>query len=452
MIKLSLSQACAMLGIPALDTELEFFGVSNDTRALQAGNLYIAIKGANFDGHAYLSQAKAAGAVAAVVSEPVDCDFPQLCVPDTTLAMGQLAQYWREKFTLPIVGITGSCGKTTTTRMMSAILSQCGSTLFPEGNKNNQWGVPQTLFKLQAEHEFAVIEMGADRGGEIRYLTGIVQPDVAILTNVAPVHIEVSDGVGFGSLEGVFNEKSQIFRGLPATGTAIVCADEAYFSRWQTLLADSKYLSFGYADTADVCAKNLRVNAQLQYQFELCTPAGNVEVQLSSLGRHNVVNALAASAAALALGVDLPTIAAGLANVPTASRRMIKHSTPEGATLIDDSYNSNLKSAKAVIDMLADHPGPSIAVLGDMKEIGAQSAEFHREVGAYAKLKQIDHLFAFGEESIAMAQGFGDNAQHYLDVEPIAQAIKPLLSHDTLLVVKGSLSTGMDRIVNRLLK
>lgn len=448
MITLSAQQASEILNAEYCGADVSFTGVSIDSRTITAGNLFFAIKGFQLDGHDYLQTAKAAGAVAAVVDHKVDLDIPQIIVADTTLAMGQLAHYWRKQFAIPIVGITGSCGKTTTTRMIAAVLQQQGKTLYPEGNKNNQWGVPLTLFKLSDQYDFAVIEIGANNMGEINYLANIVRASVAVLTNVAPVHLSVSEGIGFGTIDGVFNEKSEIFRALDSAGIAIVNAEDAYFPQWQKMLAKQSCLTFGYNDSADISASHLQVNQQFQYSFDMHTPNGDVTINLSSLGKHNVLNALAASAVGIALGLSLLQIQHGLAEVETVSRRLITHKLANGAVVIDDSYNSNVTSAKAVLEMLAEFKGKKIAVLGDMAEIGSQSAEFHHQVGQHAQQLGIDYLFAFGPEAIAMAEGFGDNAFHYTQVAPLVTALQNLLDKEVLVVVKGSLSTGMDRIVN----
>lgn len=451
MISLTLRQVSEIIGGKLLGNDALFTGVSNDTRSLQVGNLYIAIVGERRNGHLYLQAAIEKGAIAALVSEKNDNDIVQILVADTTLAMGQLAKYWRKQFSIPVIGITGSCGKTTTTRMVGAILSQVGKTLVPEGNKNNQFGVPQTLFRLESNYDYAVIEMGADREGEIHYLADMVEPDVSIITNVAPVHLEVTEGIGFGSIEGVYQEKTEIFRALTPQGVAIVNADDDYFAKWQNDIKQRTSLRFGYSSVADVTARNVQQKTDFHYNFTLCTPQGDVDISLSSLGKHNVINALTASAACIALGVNLLSIQRGLLQVPVVARRMIAHHLQDNITVIDDTYNSNVTSAMAVLDMLTDYPGTKIAVLGDMKEIGAQSEQFHQQVGIYAKQKQVDYLLAFGPESIAMAEAFGDNAEHYQDVDSLLTGLKQKLVADTVVVVKGSLSMGMDRIINALL-
>jgi UDP-N-acetylmuramoyl-tripeptide--D-alanyl-D-alanine ligase len=451
MITLSLQKASEILRGTLVGKDAVFIGASNDTRHLQPGNLYIAIVGERVDGHDFLAEAINKGAIAALVSKAIDSELPQIVVQDTTVAMGELAKYWRAQFSIPVVGITGSCGKTTTSRMIGAILNEAGKTLVPEGNKNNQFGVPLTLFRLDDTYDYAVIEMGADRGGEIKYLANIVKPDVSVLTNVAPVHIEVSQGIGFGSIEGVYQEKTEIFRALDKQGIAIVNADDDYFPCWEKELSSHSFISFGYSDKADVTATDLHFNSDLHYNFTLCTPAGKIDINLSSLGKHNVLNALAASAVGLALNISLSQIQHALNQVPVVARRMIAHQLANNVTLIDDSYNSNVKSAKAVIDMMTDHAGIKIAVLGDMKEIGAESLAFHQAVGHYAKKKGIDYLLTLGPEAIAMANAFGDNAGHYQDINDLLDALKPKLIAGCIVVVKGSLSMGMDRIVNALI-
>jgi len=449
MINLSLQHAALILAAQLIGKDQEFTGVSIDTRSLEPGNLYVAIRGTQFDGHDFVAKAQQAGAVAAIVERKIAIDLPQIIVADTTLALGGLAKYWRQQFAIPIVGITGSCGKTTTTQMTGAILSQIAPTLVPQGNHNNQWGVPLTLFHLNHQHHFAVIEMGADRPGEIKYLANIVQPRVAIITNIAPVHLEVKKGIGFGSLQGVFSEKSEIYQALSSDGTAIICADDDFYPQWKKNLSANKCLSFGYHN-AQVSAKELQANHNMQYHFILATPLGETEVSLSSIGRHNVVNALAASAATLALGASLSTIKTGLANVPTVARRMIRLRAKKDAVLIDDSYNSNLKSVLAVLDMLADHTGPKIAILGDMLEIGSQSAAFHRQVGEYAKTLGIDHFYAYGKEAEMMAQGFGQDAKYFIDANALVTDVLTLLNAQTMIIVKGSFSMKMDLIVKAL--
>jgi UDP-N-acetylmuramoyl-tripeptide--D-alanyl-D-alanine ligase len=450
MIQLNTTDIVKLLDAQFYGDTADFIGVSIDSRSLQPGNLFIAINGAQSNGHQYIQEAKNKGAVAALVEQRTDVDIPQLVINDTTIAMGTLANFWRKRFSIPFVAVTGSCGKTTTTRMIFSVLSQQGETLLPQGNFNNQWGVPLTLFNLNENHHFAVIEMGADRPGEIQYLASLVEPDVAVITNVAPVHLEVSQGIGFGDIEGVFNEKSEIYKSLNQSGTAIICADDTFFPEWQKKFSQNS-LSFGLNEQADVTAKNIEKNKGQQYAFDVICKLGEAKVKLSSIGRHNIVNALAAIATCLPLGSSLSDIQKGLASVPTAEHRMAEHHTKEGAVLIDDCYNANIKSMKAILEMLSEHSGPTIAILGDMGELGEQSDYYHRMIGEYAKNCGIAHLFAFGPKSIAIAQGFGDNAHHFIDDKLLLDEVVKLLNKNTMVIVKGSRCMNMESIVKELI-
>ncbi len=450
MIKMQLSQAAKALNVQFDGEDLEFVGAHNDTRVIEPGNLYFAIKGAHTDGHEFLAQAKQAGAVAAVVEQFVDSSLPQIIVADATLAMGQLAKYWREQFTIPIVGITGSVGKTTTRQMVGAILNEMGETLISEGNKNNFYGVPLTLFRLGPEHKFAVIEMGADRPGEITYLTNIVQPDVATVTMVAPVHIEVSHGIGFGSVDAVLKEKTQIFAQLPKHGIAVLNADSPYIDFWRETLAEQPQITFGLNYPANITAHELHPNDNMQYKFILNTPIGSDDITLSSLGRHNVINAVCASAIAIAVGASLDNIHQGLANVPTVARRMIRKVGVKGALVIDDSYNANVVATKAVLEMLADYEDKKrIMVLGDMRELGDMSKELHQEIGLHAKKLALQHFFAVGPETAATIAALDEPwAKHFDTHEALVAELKPLMDENTVVMVKGSLGSQMNKVVD----
>lgn len=448
-----LGQAAQAVNGTVHGENIEFIGAHNDTRVLQPGNLYIAIKGEQFDGHDFLDKAQAAGAIAALVSRHIDHPLPQIVVTDTQLAMGQLAKYWRQQFKIPFVGITGSVGKTTTRQMIGAIVSERGNTLISEGNKNNQFGVPLTLFRLGPEHKFAVIEMGADRPGDITYLADIVRPQVAVITMVAPVHLEVQAGIGFGTIEGVLQEKTQIFSQLPENGTAILNADSPYYDYWHKHLAKHHQISFGMQNAADVYATDLSAHNEMQYRFTLHTPVGKQQIQLSSLGKHNVNNAVAASAAAVALGITLDEIQAGLANVPVVEQRMIRKKGLNGAIVIDDSYNANVIATKALVDMLGDYKDKKrILAFGDMRELGKISQEEHRKIGEHAKAVGIEYLLAYGPETKATVAAMGKNAEHFDSHEALIERLKPLMDEHTIVVVKGSLRMSMDKVVNAIVE
>ncbi len=451
MIELNLHTAAEALQAELQgDGETIFSGVSIDSRTLIPGNLFVAIKGEKFDGHDYIGQVEEAGAIALLVHRPVKSYLPQIIVKDTFQALGQLAGFWRSRFKTPVVGITGSAGKTTTKQMLGAILSQAGNTLIPEGNKNNYYGVPLTLFRLSMDHAYAVIEMGADRPGEISYLTNIVRPDVAIITNVAAVHLQVEEGVGFGSVEGVFKEKSEIFSLLPENGVAVINADDHFFPAWEKNLKAKRRISFGLQHPADVYAVHLEPNSEMRYNFDLATPMGHTNLTLSSLGKHNVMNALAASSAAIALGIPLEDIKAGLEAVATVEKRLIRYPGKKGALIIDDSYNANVKSVPAVMEMLANFPGRRIMIFGDMLQLGATSLEEHAKVGELAKQLGLNYFFAYGPDSQAAVQSFGEHAAHFDAHEDLVEAVLPLLNTDTVVVVKGSRGMKMENVVKGL--
>tara|TARA_R110000868_G_scaffold410505_4_gene698794 strand:+ start:23923 stop:25281 length:1359 start_codon:yes stop_codon:yes gene_type:complete len=445
MIQLSLSEVASATKGQLIGDDADFSGVSIDTRTLVQNNLYVAIKGESVDGHEYISQAIKAGASAVMVEHQVDVSVPQIIVEDTTKALGALAKYWRQQFTIPFIGLTGSCGKTSTKQMLAAICQQVGNTLYSTGNQNNQFGVPLTLFRLDENVEYAVIEMGTDRPGEIAYLTDIVEPQVALITNIAAVHIAKTGR--FDSVDKIFTEKSNIFSHLPNNGCAILNADDAYYPQWCERLSQVNRISFGLQSKADVSATDLSHNADLQYSFSLQTPVGSTDVHLSTIGKHNVENALAASAACIAIGLSLDDITTGLANIELVDRRLIRYHAVNDASVIDDSYNANVKSVPAVIEMLAQYPGKRIMVLGDMGEVGPTSQAEHARMGQLAKDLGIDSFYAYGEETQYSISAFGDNGFHFDSHEALSeQLIKQLNPHTTVLV-KGSNGMMMYKIV-----
>lgn len=454
MIELKLSEAAhAMSGQlnPSQSLSPLFFtGISLDSRTIKPGNLFIAIRGKKSDGHDFVEQASQQGASALLTEKPLETHLPQILVSDTTQALGELARYWRSQFKLPVLGITGSAGKTTTKQMAGAILSQQGKTLISQGNLNNQYGVPLTLCQLNAEHQFAVIEMGADRKGDIRSLAQIVQPTVGIITNVAAVHLDVAQGIGFQTIEGVFEEKSELFRSLPPQGMAIVNAEDPFFPLWKTLLADRPYLTFGLNPPGDFTASALQANARQQYALELNCPLGKTVLQLSAIGKHNILNALSAAAAGYFLGASLDNIREGLENVPTVAGRMLYFTGKQGALILDDSYNANVKSVPAVMETLAAFEGKKILVLGDMLELGKASQKEHALLGEKAKKLGIDYLLGYGHHTLETVTAFGSGGQYFTDQALLVEAVLPLLDDKTVIAVKGSRKMKMENIVSAL--
>lgn len=446
---LRLSEAAIATGGRLVGADVAFDAVSSDSRAIQPHELFVALRGERFDGHDFAADCLQRGAAAAMVDTrwQLDQAGPLLVVEDTRLALGDLASYWRGKFALPVAAVTGSNGKTTVKEMLAAILRAASSddaVLATQGNLNNDIGLPLTLFKLRASHRYAVIEMGMNHPGEISYLTRLAKPTVALINNALPAHLE-----GLGSVEAVAHAKGEIFEGLAADGTAIINADDQFAPLWQQLAAPRKVLTFGLEHAADVSA-NYRLHADAS-EMTLETPHGKIALRLSAPGVHNVRNALAASAAATAMGVPLSAIAAGLQQYGGVKGRLQRKPGKSGATIIDDTYNANPASMRAAIDVLQACPGKRVLVLGDMGELGDTAAEMHREIGTYAKAAGLERLLLLGELSQEMAAGFGAGAWHFDTPEALAEVLGPQLTADTTVLVKGSRFMRMERVVALLL-
>ncbi|MBI5040158.1 MAG: UDP-N-acetylmuramoyl-tripeptide--D-alanyl-D-alanine ligase [Gammaproteobacteria bacterium] len=435
-----LSEAADLLRAKHAGMDVSFAGVSTDTRTLAADNLFFALVGPRFDGHEYLDQAQARGAAAAAVSRPVTTQLPLLQVADTRLALGQLARHWRGRFTIPVVGVTGSNGKTTVKEMLASILGRNGAVLATKGNLNNDIGVPLTLAQLGAEHRSAVIELGANHAGEIAYLTQLAQPTVGLVTNAGPAHLE-----GFGSLEGVARAKGELFAGLDAQATAVINADDRFAPLWRELAGARRVLSFGVQMDADVRATYTALAHGTELRMQ--TPQGRVELLLSLPGRHNVLNALGATAAALAAGADLATIKDGLENLGGVSGRLQRKTRADGGLVLDDTYNANPASMRAAIDVLRELPGESWLVLGDMGELGDDAERLHAEIGEYARAAGLAGLFTLGTLSAQAGRAFGPKAQVFGELDALVAALRTQLHPDINLLVKGSRSAGMERVV-----
>ncbi|HKJ22662.1 MAG TPA: UDP-N-acetylmuramoyl-tripeptide--D-alanyl-D-alanine ligase, partial [Gammaproteobacteria bacterium] len=363
-LRLPLSEIARAVNGRHLGAEASVSGVGIDTRRLHEGELFVALPGEHHDGHGFVGQARDKGAAAAMVSEPVQTDLPLVQVHDSRRGLAQLAGYWRGRFSIPVIAVTGSNGKTTVKEMTAAILRRRGQVLATEGNKNNDIGMPLTLLRLSPEHQYGVIEMGANHAGEIAGLCAVARPTVAVVTNAGPAHLE-----GFGSLEGVARAKGELFAGLEPSGIAVINADDAYYPLWRALADGRKCLSFGIERDAEVSAGQVRHSAE-GTTFELRAGADSRTVTLRLAGLHNVRNALAAAAVSLAAGATLADIAGGLASVTPVYGRLCIKPGMNGARLIDDSYNANPSSLQAALEALADMPGEKVVVLGDMYELG----------------------------------------------------------------------------------
>jgi UDP-N-acetylmuramoyl-tripeptide--D-alanyl-D-alanine ligase len=447
MIRGSLTALARTLSATLVGPDPGFAGVSTDSRALRAGELFVALRGPNFDGHAFVPQAQARGAAAAVVASPVDVGLPTLRVADTLVALGAMAADWRSRFELPVIAVTGSFGKTTVKEMMAAIARRRGEVLATRGNMNNEIGLPLTLFGLDQQHRAAVLELGANHAGEIARMAAISRPSVGIVTAAGPVHLE-----GFGSLEGVARAKGELFAGLPGNGIAVINQDDPFAPLWRELAGARRCVGFGLAAHAEFRAEqisqSLDANGPL-LEFRLVTPDGAADARLALPGRHNALNALAAAAATWAAGWSLDEIVAGLAQVAGVRGRMSLRKARSGALLIDDTYNANPTALQAAIEYATALPGETWLVLGDMLELGAASAELHAAAGRLARERGVTRLFAIGPEAAAAAAAFGD-AQHFTGLAELADALERALPAGVNLLVKGSRSMRLETVIERL--
>ncbi len=447
MISMSLSKAAAAINANFIGEDIIFSGCSTDSRTIKDGNLFIALMGENYDGHDYVSVAENNGASSLMLEREVSHTKPLLQVENTRKAMGLLARIWRDELSIPLVAITGSNGKTTVKEMVTSILSRISEVHATSGNLNNDIGVPLTLFGLDKKHQYAVIEMGANHPGEIEWLSAIARPNIAVITQCAPAHLE-----GFGSIEGVAKAKAEIYSGLQSSGTAIINADDEYADFWRKSCEHLNQFSFGIKnDTADVIARNIKIlTGRNSIQFELCCAQNSIEILLPLPGEHNVMNALAATACCLNLDVPLATIKDGLENMlPVKGRLQIKPGK-QGASIIDDTYNANPTSLDAALKVLSQYKGNRYLVLGDMGELGETAAQLHKDAGKLAKELGVDKLFTLGKLSINTLQGFGSNSFYFESHDELNEALMNLLDEDSVVLVKGSRAMQMERVVNAL--
>ncbi len=419
--------------------------VDTDSRRAQPGQLFVALLGEKFDGHDFLSQVAAQGAVAALVSRPVDSPLPTVLVKDTRLALGQLASWWRQQWALPLIAVTGSNGKTTTKEMIAAILQvhsgRADAVLATAGNFNNDIGMPLTLLRLRPTHRHAVIEMGMNHLGEIDYLTRLACPDVAVINNAGTAHIGE-----LGSRENIAKAKGEIFAGLRSDGVAVINADSAFADYWRGLNAARRVVTFGLDANADVRGVMLDAASSftLHYQHQA------VQVTLAVPGVHNVMNALAAAATSLAAGVPLADVGLGLQQFAGVNGRLQQKTAANGAVVIDDTYNANPDSMRAALEVLKNAGQNTLFVMGDMGELGADAEEMHAQIGRYAKTCGVNKLYALGKFTQAAVQAFGQPAQHFATLETLLAALQAEMQADDVVLVKGSRFMQMERVVNAL--
>ncbi|WP_050417323.1 UDP-N-acetylmuramoyl-tripeptide--D-alanyl-D-alanine ligase [Azoarcus sp. CIB] len=433
-----------------------FSCVGTDSRRIRPGQLFVALRGEHFDGHDFVEQAAAEGAAAALVDEAwqrehEDIEFPRLVVSDTRFALGTLAAHWRSRFDIPLIGVTGSNGKTTVKEMCAAIMRAqarhdghtADCVLATTGNLNNDIGLPLTLLEMRDHHRAAVIEMGMNHPGEIGYLTALARPTVAIVTNAQRAHLQ-----GMGSLVEIAKEKGAIYGGLGESGVAVVNADDSHCALWRELNRGRTVVTFATGQVADVKAEaDLH---GLGARLTLSTSASSVAFDLPVPGEHNVRNAAGAAAACLAAGASLAAVVEGLSGFSGAPGRLQRRAGLNGALVIDDTYNANPDSVRAAIDVLASTAGHTVLALGDMGEVGTTSAQLHDEVGGYAKSKGVDELYALGEMSAVAAHNFGEGGQKFATAESLLAALAPRLDANTVVLVKGSRFMRMERVANGL--
>ncbi len=439
-----LSEASQALGARSAGGDPVFTGVSTDTRTLRDGDLFVALRGERYDGHAFLGQAKEKGAVAAMVDHRFDAEFPMpvAVVEDTRLGLGALAGAWRSRFSPVLLAVTGSNGKTTVKEMLGAILRSHTSeaqVLQTAGNLNNDIGLPLTLLRIREGHRWCAIELGMNHKGEIAYLAGLARPTVAVVNNAQREHLEFMK-----SVEEVAAENASVYDALPRDGVAVVNADDPQAAFFRKAAGARRVVEFGLGAGATLTAQ-YKLGA-LGSDLEVRTATGSVHATLAIPGLHNVRNALAAAACAYAAGVDLQSIGAGLSAFrPYVGRLQVKRAA-SGATVIDDSYNANPDSVRAAIDVLAGCEGPTALVLGDMGEVGTQGSQFHREVGSYALAKKVNALYALGDATRDTVQAFGKGARHFDSVEELVKHIE-----GRTILVKGSRFMRMERVVAALI-
>ena len=435
-----LREVAQTLGVAWNGDDAAFSTVSTDTRQLALNALFVALSGDNFDGHDFIAGARERGACGALVERHVDDPLPQIVVANTRLALGQLAAAKRKAFTHPLIALTGSNGKTTLKEMIAAILRELAPTLATQGNLNNDIGVPLTLLGLERQHAYAVIEMGANHPGEIAYLTALARPDVAIINNAGPCHLE-----GFGDVAGVARSKGEIFQGLDAQGIAIINRDDPHADLWIEMNHGRRVVDFALQHPATVTGEVLDNQC-----LRLHTILGTTEIHLALPGQHNLRNALAAAAATLSVGATLEQIRQGLEKLQGVAGRMQRLAGQLGGPVIHDAYNANPASLAAALQTFAAEERPKWLVLGDMRELGATADALHAESGVAAREAGFECLYALGEHSRAAASSFGSGASHFSSAEDLAAALQAAAQSaesPPLILVKGSRGMRMERIV-----
>ncbi|MEP7247389.1 MAG: UDP-N-acetylmuramoyl-tripeptide--D-alanyl-D-alanine ligase [Gammaproteobacteria bacterium] len=424
-----------------------YTNVSSDTRTVGAGELFVALRGPNFNGNEFVAAAEKAGAAGAIVDTEHPAAISQVVVGDTQAAMEQVSHRWRSTFSIPVIGVAGSNGKTTVKEMTAGILAQAGNCLATRGNLNNHIGVPLTLFRFETQHRFAVVEMGANHPGELAALVKIARPTIGLITNAGAEHLE-----GFGSIEGAARAEGEMVAGLEPDATAIINADDPFAGMWRGMTR-AKVVSFGQQPGSDFTAADVRTEIGDEgfiTRYTLVSPLGRAPIEMKLAGRHNVTNSLAAAAAAAAAGVKMEHIVAGLGAVQAVKGRLQFKKTRHGAWVIDDSYNANPSSVHAGIDVLEQLEGRKWMVFGQMNELGDHTDEAHIEVGTFARAHGVERIFAVGKPTELTVRSFGAGAQWFPDTTELSRALDAALSADVRVLIKGSRSNRLERVVEAL--
>ena len=442
-----LSKIAEILRTQLIGNDGEFTAINTDSRTLKVGELFIALRGENFNGHDFVHEAQKRGAAGVLVDHPLLVNLPQIVAHDTVRALGELGKWKRNNINFPIIAVTGSSGKTTTRAMISSILSGVGPVLSSTKSFNNEIGVPLTLWQLSAKYKFGVLEIGANHFGEITHLVRMVRPQVAVITNAGPAHLE-----GFSSVDGVACAKGEILRGLVPDGIAVLNADDKYFSYWQHLAEPHRIVTFGLQNQAEVMMTDLHLNEEHQASFTLLSPQGAIAINLPLLGAHNAWNALSAAAVAGALGIGNEAIKAGLEKVAAGDQRLQVYPGFAGAKIIDDSYNAIPTAVLAALEILARTQHKKIFVFGGMSEVGEEVVLWHEKIGQSARALNIDALYVYGAHAPIVARAFGANAYTFTDHNELVAALKPQLDERTTVLIKGSRVSRMEKVVIQLRK
>ena len=444
----TLSDAARVAGGRMLGEDHRYGAVATDSRTLQPGTLFVALRGPHFDGRDFVAAAAARGAIGAIVDRPVKDALPQVVVADTLSALQSMGQAWRAEFSIPIVAVAGSNGKTTAKEMTAAILARMGACMATHGNLNNHIGVPLTLMRLEVSHRSAVVEMGANRVGDVAELMRLAHPTVGLITNAGAEHLE-----GFGNLDGVAQGEGEAVSCLDSAATAIINADDPYAGYWRGIATAQRIVTFGVHADADFMAKDTQLSierGEFATRFTLHCPLGVRPITLKAGGAHNIGNALAAAAAAAAAGASLDEIAAGLSDFRAVAGRLQLKAGTRGSWVIDDSYNANPSSVRAGLEVLRALPGPTWLVLGDMAELGEFAENSHAHMGTYARACGIKRLFALGPQSSRAVETFGSGAEWFADADSLTRRLKSELAPGVTVLIKGSRVNRLERVVQAL--